>query len=159
MYKIFAVLYLRIRFFSLLTAGKGNGTGVYAEISFLEFYNFFLFILFSFYFFFTFYLPTTFTHTHTHDPRHLATLVCFSHIDKSVPVVNDLNGIAKGAVACEQALLGPSPERPRRACSQAKGAEARLSCCLRNVEFSGDSDLHILIVARLQNSRFFSQNQ
>ena len=68
-YKIFAVLYLRIRLFALLR--KGNGTGVYAEISFSEFYNFFLFILFSFYFFFTFYLPTTFTHTHTHthDPR------------------------------------------------------------------------------------------
>ena len=52
---------------ALLTSGKGNGTGVYAEISFPEFYNFFLFILFSFYFFFTFYLPTTFTHTR--DPR------------------------------------------------------------------------------------------
>ena len=78
-YKIFAVLYLRIRLFALLTAEKGNGTGVYAEISFPEFYNFFLFILFSFYFFFTFYLPTTFTHTHTHDlyPRHLATLIKF----------------------------------------------------------------------------------
>ena len=45
---MFAVLYLRIRLFALLTAGKGNGTGVYAEISFPE-------------------LPTTFTHTHTHD--------------------------------------------------------------------------------------------
>ena len=61
-YKIFAVLYLAlIRLFALLTVGKGNGTGVYAEISFPEFYNFFLFILFSFYFFFTFYLPTTST--------------------------------------------------------------------------------------------------
>ena len=66
------VLYLRIRLFALLTAGKGNGTGVYAEISFPD----------TFYFFFAFYLPTTFTHTHihdprplpmTHDPRHLAT--------------------------------------------------------------------------------------
>ena len=43
-YKIFVVLYLRIRLFALLTAGKRNGTGVYAEISFPEF-------------------------THTHDPR------------------------------------------------------------------------------------------
>ena len=89
-YKIFAVLYLRIRLFALLTAGKGNGTGVYVEISFPEFYNFFLFILFSFYFSFTFYLPTPAPTTHdprptTHDPRptptthdlyprHLATL-------------------------------------------------------------------------------------
>ena len=56
-YKMFTVLYLRIRLFALLTAGKGNGTGVYAEISFPEFYNFFLFILFSFYFFFTFFYP------------------------------------------------------------------------------------------------------
>ena len=69
-YKFFAVLYLRIRLFALLTAWKGNGTGVYAEISFPEFYNFFLFILFSFYFFFTFYLPTTFNHTHTHTHTH-----------------------------------------------------------------------------------------
>ena len=52
---------------ALLTSGKGNGTDVYAEISFPEFYNFFPFILFSFYFFFTFYLPTSFTHPH--DPR------------------------------------------------------------------------------------------
>ena len=78
-YNIFAVLYLRIRLFALLTAGKGNGTGVYAEISFHKFYHFsfylfiylfiyliyFIFILFFLYFF----LPTTFTHTHTHDPR------------------------------------------------------------------------------------------
>ena len=36
-YNIFAVLYLRIRLFALLTTGKRNGTGVYAEISFHEF--------------------------------------------------------------------------------------------------------------------------
>ena len=35
-------------------------------------------------------------------------LVCFSHIDKSFPVDRDLNGIVKGAVACEQAFLGPN---------------------------------------------------
>ena len=45
MYKIFAVLHLRIRLFVLLTAWKGNGTGVYAEISFHEFYTSFLFNL------------------------------------------------------------------------------------------------------------------
>ena len=45
MYKIFAVLHLKIRLFALLTAWKGNGTGVYAEISFHEFYTFFLFNL------------------------------------------------------------------------------------------------------------------
>ena len=70
-YKIFAVLYLRINLFALLAARKGNGAGVYAVIS-PEFYIFFLFILFSFHFFFTFYLPTTFTHDPrptTHDPR------------------------------------------------------------------------------------------
>ena len=64
-YKFFAVLYLRIRLFALLTAWKGNGTGVYAEISFPEFYNFFLFILFHFIFSLLFIYP-----------RHLATLSC-----------------------------------------------------------------------------------
>ena len=44
-YKIFAVLHLRIRLFPLLTAWKENGTGVYAGISFHEFYTFFLFNL------------------------------------------------------------------------------------------------------------------
>ena len=88
-YNIFAVLYLRIRLFALLTAGKRNGTGVYAEISFHEFHHFsfylfiYLFILFSLYFLFIFYLPTPTPTTHdphprpttsTHDPRHLATL-------------------------------------------------------------------------------------
>ena len=90
-YNIFAVLYLRIRLFALLTAGKGNGTGVYAEISFHKFYHFSFylfiylfisFILFSFYFSFTFFYPrhlptpTPTTHdphprptTSTHDPR------------------------------------------------------------------------------------------
>ena len=89
MYNIFAVLYLRIRLFALLTAGKGNGTGVYAEISFHEFYHFsfylfvylfiYLFIylfyfhfIFSLLFFYPRHLPTP-TPT-THDPRHLATL-------------------------------------------------------------------------------------
>ena len=86
MYNIFAVLYLRIRLFALLTAGKGNGTGVYAEISFHEFYHFsfylfvylfvcFIFILFFLYFFFT---HDIYPHPHprptTHDPPHLATL-------------------------------------------------------------------------------------
>ena len=48
-------------------------------------------------------------------------LVCFSHIDKSFPVVRDLNGIVKGAVACEQALLGPPPERPGDIARRLKG--------------------------------------
>ena len=68
MYKIFAVLHLRIRLFPLLTAWKENGTGVYAGISFHEFYTFFLFnllicsffVLFS-YFFYSFSIPVTFT--------------------------------------------------------------------------------------------------
>ena len=74
-YKFFAVLYLRIRLFALLTAWKGNGTGVYAEISFPEFYNFFLFILFHFIFSLVFIYPrhlptsTPTPTTHTHDPR------------------------------------------------------------------------------------------
>ena len=85
-YNIFAVLYLRIRLFALLTAGKGNGTGVYAEISFNELYHFsfclfIYFILFFFIFFFTHDIyphphprPTPTTHDFNHDPRHLATL-------------------------------------------------------------------------------------
>ena len=48
-------------------------------------------------------------------------LVCFSHIDKSFPVVRDLNGIVKGALACEQALLGPPPERPGELARRLKG--------------------------------------
>ena len=68
-YNIFAVLYLRIRLFALLTAGKGNGTGVYADISFNEFYHFsFIYLFISFYFFFTFFTPDIY-HTHTHDPH------------------------------------------------------------------------------------------
>ena len=48
-------------------------------------------------------------------------LVCFSHIDKSFPVVRDLNGIVKEALACEQALLGPPPERPGELARRLKG--------------------------------------
>ena len=81
-YNIFAVLYLRIRLFALLTAGKRNGTGVYAEISFHEFhhFSFYLFIYFIFTLFFIYprHLPTPTPTTHdpyprpttsTHDPR------------------------------------------------------------------------------------------
>ena len=78
-YNIFAVLYLRIRLFALLTAGKRNGTGVYAEISFHEFhhFSFYLFIYFIFILFFLYFLFThdIYPHPHprpttcTHDPR------------------------------------------------------------------------------------------
>ena len=53
--------------------------------------------------------------------REAMELVCFSHIDKSFPVVRDLNGIVKGAVACEQALLGPPPELPGDLARRLKG--------------------------------------
>ena len=94
-YKMFAVLYLRIRLFALLTARKGNGTGVYGEISFHEFYHFsFYLFVYLLYFHFIFSLlffthniyphphPRLTTYTHdprllptTHDPRHSATLI------------------------------------------------------------------------------------
>ena len=53
--------------------------------------------------------------------REAMELVCFSHIDKSFPVVRDLNGIVKGVAAWEQALLGPSPELPGELTRRLKG--------------------------------------
>ena len=52
--------------------------------------------------------------------RQAMELVCFSHIE-SFPVVHDLNGIVKGALACEQALLGPPPERRGEVARTLKG--------------------------------------
>ena len=56
--------------------------------------------------------------------REAMELVCFSHIDSRFlcrPEVQDLNGIVKGAEAFEQALLGPTPERPGELARGLKG--------------------------------------
>ena len=87
-FKIFAVLYLRIRLFVLLTVGKGGMVLVctrrFRFMNFTFFPHLFIY-LFSFYFSFTFFLPTTFTHTHnhTHDPRPLPTAFSYT---RPVPV-------------------------------------------------------------------------
>ena len=88
-YKIFAVLYLRIRLFNLLCWPRGRGMVLVCRRRFrflyftIFFYLFYCHFIFSLLFIYPRHLPTPTPTTHdphplsttsTHDPRHLATL-------------------------------------------------------------------------------------
>ena len=61
--------WLRLRLFAVLTAGKGNGTGVYAEIFVSLILHFFVFNLLIFFCEFSYFFCTFFFYTHAIYPK------------------------------------------------------------------------------------------